>query len=79
MNATSNRDQIQEHMEVVCSRSMHVGKVDHVEGDHIKLAKSDSPDGRHHTIPLGMVSHVDDKIHLNLPCDQVKNQWRSVE
>jgi len=79
MNATMTQDQIQEHMEVVCSANMRVGRVDHVEGDHIKLTKNDSPDGKHHTVPLSMVSHVDDKVHLNKHCSDVKREWGSVE
>lgn len=39
---------IQDHMEVVDARGMHVGTVDHLEGDRIKLARDDSPDNRHH-------------------------------
>ena len=38
-------------MEVYASCGTKVGKIDHVYGDTIKLTKSDSPDGMHHTIP----------------------------
>src|ERR687890_2862276 len=37
--------QVQEHMEVVGSDGGHVGTVDHVEGDRIKLTRKDDPDG----------------------------------
>lgn len=75
--AHATSEGIQEHMEVVCSKGMHVGTVDHVEGDQLKLTKSDSDDGRHHFIPTSIVASVDDKVHLSQPCDEVKRSWRS--
>jgi hypothetical protein len=68
---------IREHMEVVCSGDKHVGTVDHVDGDRIKLTKDDSPDGMHHFIPMGIVDHVDDKVHLNKTGIEVKQMWQS--
>ena len=68
-------DSIREHMEVVCSRDMHVGTVDHVEGGRIKLTKDDSPDGRHHFIPLALVADVDDKVHLSRHSAEVMQMW----
>ena len=38
----ANLSQIKEHMEVVGSDGAHVGMVDKVEGDRIKLTKKDS-------------------------------------
>ena len=75
--AAATTTDIREHMEVVCSQNMHVGTVDHVEGDRIKLTKDDSPDGRHHFIPMSMVDHVDDKVHLNQNCSLVQQQWET--
>ena len=37
MSTANVADSIKEHMEVVCSKGMHVGTVDHVLGDQIKL------------------------------------------
>ena len=37
----ANASQIREHMEVVGSDGEHVGTVDKVEGDRIKLTKDD--------------------------------------
>jgi hypothetical protein len=34
--------QIKEHMEVIGADGVHVGTVDHVDGDRIKLTKKDS-------------------------------------
>ena len=64
--------QIQEHAEVIGADGAHVGTVDHVEGDRIKLTKNDSPqteDGqgaKHHYISLGLVADVEDgKVRLS--------------
>jgi hypothetical protein len=82
-NRQSQRDllkQVQEHQEVVGSDGGHVGKVDHVRGDDIQLAKSDpAAGGRHHRIPASWVQSVDDKVTLNKTADQAKQQWRDDE
>src|SRR3712207_209958 len=47
--------QIGEHMEVVGDDGEHVGTVDKVEGNRIKLTKRDDPtgSGEHYSLPLG--------------------------
>ncbi|MET0274411.1 MAG: DUF2171 domain-containing protein [Phenylobacterium sp.] len=69
---------IREHMEVVGSDGGHVGKVDHVLGDEIELAKLDLSAGlKHHLIPLSWVDAVeDDKVCLNLTEATAKKRWR---
>ncbi|MGA0599161.1 DUF2171 domain-containing protein [Caulobacter sp. KR2-114] len=68
--------QIREHMEVVSSDNHHVGRVDHVRGSEIELAKMDLQAlGQHHKIPLSWVDWVDDKVHLNLTRDVAKDTW----
>ncbi len=64
--------QIKEHAEVIGADGVHVGTVDHVDGDRIKLTKNDSPqseDGqgaKHHYISLGLVAEVKgDKVRLS--------------
>ncbi|WP_309628085.1 DUF2171 domain-containing protein [Brevundimonas sp.] len=68
---------IKEHLEVVGSDGGHVGRVDHVLGDQIELAKLDLAGGfKHHMIPTSWVDHVDDeKVRLTLTKDQAKAQW----
>jgi hypothetical protein len=51
--------QIKEHANVIGADGVHVGTVDHVQGDRIKLTKKDSADGRHHFISLGLVAEVE--------------------
>ncbi|UZK64816.1 DUF2171 domain-containing protein [Sphingomonas sp. M1-B02] len=67
---------IQEHMEVIGADGVHVGTVDKVEGDRIKLTKKDSGaevvegegshSGHHHYISLGLVADVEgDQVRLS--------------
>ena len=55
--------QIKEHAEVIGADGVHVGTVDKVEGDRIKLTKKDSGEGthegHHHYIPLNLVADVE--------------------
>ncbi|NBB14879.1 DUF2171 domain-containing protein [Caulobacter sp. SLTY] len=69
---------IREHMEVIGSDDKHVGRVDHVLGTDIELAKLDIAGGfKHHLIPLSWVDFVeDDKVKLNLTADAAKAAWR---
>jgi len=69
---------IREHMEVIGSDGGHVGRVDHVLGDEIELAKLDLGAGlRHHLIPMTWVDDVEeDKVRLNLTEDAAKASWR---
>ena len=55
---------IEKHMEVLASDGSHVGTVDGVEGDRIKLTRNDSPDGEHHYVDIGSVGRVDAHVHL---------------
>ncbi len=56
---------IKEHMEVADCRGKHVGTVDEVENDAIKLTKSDSSDSMHHFLSLDDVEKIDDnRIYL---------------
>lgn len=69
---------IREHMEVIGSDDKHVGRVDHVVGADIELAKIDLAGGfKHHMIPLSWVDYVDDdKVRLSLTADAAKAAWR---
>ena len=69
--------QIKEHLEVVGSDGEHVGRVDHVQGDQIELAKLDLGSGfKHHMIPVSWVEYVDDdQVRLNLTKDDAKARW----
>ena len=65
---------IKEHMEVIGADGVHVGKVDRVEGDRIKLTKKDSGQGshkgHHHFIDKGLVAGVEgNKVRLSANAD----------
>ncbi len=70
--------QIEEHYEVVGSDGHHVGKVDHVIGDQIELAKMDVAAGmKHHVIPVSWASSVSDKkVTLSITADEAKSRWQ---
>ena len=72
--------QIQEHAEVIGADGVHVGTVDKVEGNRIKLTKKDSGaqvvegtgrhEGHHHFISLGLVADIEDgKVRLSANAD----------
>lgn len=67
-------EDIREHMEVIGADGVHVGTVDHVEGERIKLTKKDSGEGshegHHHYISRGLVAGVEgDKVRLSANAD----------
>ena len=56
---------IKEHMEVSDFAGQHVGTVDEVDGDRIKLTRTDSSDGAHHFLQMEQVDKIDDnRIYL---------------
>lgn len=59
---------IREHMEVIGADGVHVGTVDKVEGDRIKLTRADSGShgDHHHYISGGLVAEVEgDRVRLS--------------
>lgn len=55
----------------------HIGTVDAVEGERIKLTKNDSPDGLQHYIPLAWVKSVEgNTIHLSKDSSAVIGEWQ---
>lgn len=67
---------IKEHMEVIGADGVHVGTVDKVDGDRIKLTKKDSGAevegaegshaGHHHYISTGLIAAVEgDQVRLS--------------
>jgi hypothetical protein len=61
-------------MEVIGADGVHVGTVDEIEGDRIKLTKADSGqgshEGHHHYVPAGLVAGVEgDRVRLSANAD----------
>jgi len=57
---------IKEHMEVIGADGVHVGTVDKVEGQRIKLTKDGSGvgghEGHHHYIDVGLVAGIEGDV-----------------
>src|SRR3546814_10014758 len=71
--------QARENMEVVGSDGEHVGKVDKVRGDRIKLAQNDEDaGGRHHYVPCSWIQSVEsNKVTLNRTAEQAHREWQA--
>ncbi len=69
-----NRNDIREHADIIGADGAHIGMVDRVEGDRIKLTKADSGgagyggghESHHHYVPLSLVSGVDEEGTVRL-------------
>ncbi len=53
---------IKKDAEVIGADGVHVGTVDHVSHDRIKLTKKDSSDGHHHYVDSGLVASVENGV-----------------
>ncbi len=70
VSAPADTGRIREHMQVVGADGAHVGTVDRIEGDRIKLTKDSasagfdqqSHAGHHHYIAIGLVADVEGDI-----------------
>ena len=71
----SGFEDIREHMEVIGADDVHIGTVDRVEGDRIKLIRADSGiahQEHHHYIPRGLVADVEgNQVRLSARGDVV--------
>jgi hypothetical protein len=66
--------EIKEHMEVIGADGVHIGTVDRIEGNRMKLTKKDSGEGshkgHHHFIDKGLVADVEgNKVRLSANAD----------
>ncbi|MET1757078.1 DUF2171 domain-containing protein [Novosphingobium sp. RD2P27] len=58
---------IKEHMEIADHSGRHIGTVDEVVDDRIKLTRSDSGDQAHHFLDIEQVDRIDDnRIYLKV-------------
>lgn len=70
----NDRPLFNEHAEIIGADGVHVGTVDRVEGDRIKLTKKDSGEGsyagHHHYIDISLVAEVEgDIVRLSANAD----------
>lgn len=79
----SGLDNIREHMEVIGADGVHLGTVDRVEGDRIKLIRPDSGlahQDHHHYIPSGLVAGVEgDQVRLSANADVAADLFEEEE
>ena len=68
---------IQEHMPVVDSDGGHVGTVDHLDGQCIKLTRTDpEAQGVHHFIHIDSIEAIENgEVRLNRTTAQAKDEW----
>ena len=76
MSVSALASQIRENMAVVGSDGGHVGTVDRVEEDRIKLTRQDDPGGRalhHHYLPVSAVAAVEgDEVRLSMDAHRAR-------
>lgn len=76
-------DDIREHMQVIGADGVHLGTVDRVEGERIKLVRADSGvahHDHHHYVPRGLVAEVEgDNVRLSANADVVANLFEEEE
>ena len=76
MSGSALASEIRKHMAVVGNDGGHVGTVDKVEEDRIKLTKKDDPDGsgqHHHYLPVSAVASVaEGEVRLNMEADRAR-------
>jgi hypothetical protein len=79
----SGFEDIREHMEVIGADGVHIGTVDKVEDNRIKLIRADSGvahEEHHHFIPKGLVAEVEgDKVRLTARGDVVADLFEQEE
>jgi hypothetical protein len=69
-NEKMSKGRVTKGMEVIGADGVHIGTVDRVTGDRLRLAKSDSGEGthkgHHHYIALGLVADIEgQKVRLS--------------
>ncbi|MEW9854121.1 DUF2171 domain-containing protein [Novosphingobium sp. M1R2S20] len=64
--------QVSEHMNIIGADGVHIGTVDKVDGDRIKMTKADSGShsDHHHYISRGLVAAIEgDTVRLSANAD----------
>jgi hypothetical protein len=72
---------IQEHMPVVGSDGGHVGTIDHLEDQRLKLTRTDpDADGKHHYIHVDSIASIENgEVRLNRTAAEAKDEWGTAE
>jgi hypothetical protein len=77
--AMVDRSEIREHMEVIGADGGHIGTVDEIEGERIKLTKSDrGSGGEHHYLSITLVEEVDaNAVRMSFIAELAPQFWES--
>lgn len=69
---------IRPRMDVVGSDGEHLGTVDHVEHNRIKLRRNDpAAEGQHHWLAQDTIASVDgNTVRLAVPASQARRSWQ---
>ena len=74
---------IEEDFEVLGSDNRHVGEVDGLTDQGLKLNRRDSEaGGRHHLIPVDMIERVapeERKVFLNCTQEEAERRWKTLD
>jgi hypothetical protein len=70
----TDTSRVKEHMEVIGADGVHIGTVDGIDGNRIKLTKRDSGQGshrgHHHYVPASLIAEIEgDKVRLSANAD----------
>jgi hypothetical protein len=63
-------------MEIISLCGCLVGFVEQVDDEAIKLASSDSSDGRQYSIPTDWVARIDESVYLSKDVFETKDGWK---
>lgn len=65
-------------MEVVGADGEHLGTIDHLDGNRVKLRRNDpASGGQHHWLAQDAVASVDgNTVRLAVPADQAQRSWQ---
>ena len=74
--AEHDHSAIKEHMNVIGADGVHIGTVDHLDGERIKLRKSDpASGGAHHWLTQDIVASVAGRVVLAVTAAEARARW----
>ena len=79
----SRIDEVREHMQVIDAEGTPVGKVDHIDGDRIKLTRTEQfggEKGPHHFVPAGLIAGIEgETVRLSARVDALEALFETAE
>ena len=79
----SRIDEVREHMQVIDAEGTPIGKVDHIDGDRIKLTRTEQFSGEagpHHFVPAGLIAGIEgETVRLSARVDALEALFETAE